>query len=375
MPLVRSLPYGRAAALAGCLTLASLYACSDRQPTSTAPDAGTEARASGVWASTVWSIGPSGLTYSGGVTGRAWPTDGGKRLTLAREGVRALSPSAADLEARRTALQRTLLRVPRLPKAAPAGARRPILRMAFRGARTFTTRTADGKELQTQLIGGSRGGSPTAGVLVSVDGRPHELIEYGYAHDGGQRRLLSMRSTLFGADGRPEKVIATDFRGVADATAPQVSALDRVLHGAGSLAGGLASLVGPTPLCAQAGCVEEQLAWGQAHDALWYAEQALQQAYAACEATASEVPRPYPDPCGDPVYNAQVAYNQASWNLFAAQVNLDQCYATPPPPPGGGGGGGGGGGQNCYWVDWYVSFDDGASWQWFESDYYCQNQT
>lgn len=372
MASARSIPYRRAAALAGCLTLASLHACSDRQPTSAAPDAEAASQASGAWSSTVWSVGPAGLTYSGGITGRASTTDGGRRLGVERESVRALSLSASDLEARRAALQGSLPRVPTPSKGAPARAGTPTLRMELRGAPTFTTRTSDGKELKTQLLGGPRGGGRPAGVLVSVGGRTRALIQYSHARDG---RLLSARSTLFGADGRPERVIESDFRGMTGSKARRVSAMDRMLGGAGRLAAGLGSLVGPTPLCAQNNCDAEQLAWSQAYDAFNQADWDLQEAYRKCSATSGQYPPPDPDPCGQPLLDAQAAYDQANWNLIVARHNLDQCHFAPPPPPPGGGGGGGGGeddGMTCYRIDWYVSWDDGKTWEYLDSEYYCE---
>jgi hypothetical protein len=376
MRSARSLPYARGAALAGCLTLASLYACSDRQPTATTRAAATEIQASGAWTSTVWSVGPAGLTYSAGVTGFASAAGGGKRLEAARGSVHALSPSAAELKAGRDEIQGSLLRVPTLPDAAPARAGTPTLRMALGGARTFDSRTPDGKVVRTQLLDDSRRGARrSTEVLISVGGQPNALIQYRYARDGARWRLLAAQSTLFGADGRPNRVVASDFRGMTVAKVQQVGALGRVLGGAGRLAGSLASLVGPAPLCAQSNCDAEQLAWAQAHDAVPQADWALRQAYQKCNdswAVANPYPRPYPDPCDQPLLDAQAAYDMAVYNLSVAQINLDQCYAAPPS--GGGGGGGGGGGQTCYLIVWEISYDGGNTWEYLDSEYYCQNQ-
>jgi hypothetical protein len=377
MPLSRSHPHRRAAALAGCLTLASLFACSDRQPTAPAP--GAAVQASGTWTSTLWSIGPAGLTYAGGVTGRATAADGGKGLALSRESVRPLPPSALDLRAQRTALQGSLLRTPELPRNARAGT--PAVRMDLRGARTATRRTPDGKLVQTQVLGSTRGGG-TSRVLVSVDGRPSSLTRYDHGADG---RLVSSRSTVFGAGGWPRTLVATDFRGMADTKERQVSALDRMLGGTARLAGGVASLVGPAPLCAQGTCDAEAHAWMQAVEAENQAYWAMQDAQAACEASAHLVPRPDPDPCGDPLQNAINAYNQAGWAKFAAWVAWDTCQMPPPGPCDRGCPGDGGGdpppdddddrdkdNEDCYWVDWYISWDDGATWEYWGSEYYCE---
>jgi trimeric autotransporter adhesin len=258
-------------------------------------------------------------------------------------------------------------------------------------ARTFRSRTADGKHIGLAVIADTgRDGRPPMATLVFVENRLAAMTEHQYAKAGGNWRHVRSRTTFFDNDGHvglvsenrdnPGESTAMGIRGSADKSTRTLAM--RALSG-------LLQLVGPDALNAatvtrradDAGCWAEAAAaalaaaavvgQGLVVTAAAAAVAAADAAYAAAIVTCPE------DPIGCLVVvaAAQAAQAAAAAGLAAAQAQLAIAIAasaaadavlwaclnkpaTSTTTDGSSGGSGGGGDLYCDVTTWYDASGD-----------------
>jgi hypothetical protein len=167
--------------------------------------------------------------------------------------------------------------------------------------------------------------------------------------------------------GRPAISLEHDFRGLTPVQ--RVASVESEDNGG---VGGafrraisrVSSIVSPKPLEAapvfQEDCTAETTAFLAAQAAVIFTYANLAAKIAACAFTGGIV-------C-PAVVTATAA---AAAAMLAANALLDDCYSPGNPALPNQGSGVGDYTGGCYWIDWYISYDNGATWEYLDTEYYC----
>lgn len=373
--------HGGFAPIFAVLFLVVVYACSD---TAVAPHASSESEffANGVVSSTHQVVENGKLVYVGSVSGsvavkktsRGFEATGGGGIPQG-----SMSPKGSKLPTE------VPFGFPTLKATAGVSANHtsgppPVWRARLNTKmKKFTT--ADGKTVSVQIVNDARGGGRPPVWMMLYDGsRPTQSIEFKYAKDGKKWRVAEARSTIFGADGRPSKVITSDFRAVQQ----------------GSL--NVGSRLNITPLMREIGSEFGRLFQPDVLYAATVAEELDEEGLPACLGLKIEVAgltlAVAAEAAGLLIIGgtcvttlitcpawlaAVVAYEATVLILAATIIQLYECqHPTPPPPPppvtrGSGGPSGGESSElTCTTVYWEISYDGGLTWQPFYEEEFCE---
>lgn len=359
-----------AGALAVAVGASTTVACSDR---TTAPMT-TPARGvvtSGEITSSLWTNRNGVLTYAGSVRANGdIVSDSGQSSTSVNGVPRSFTMSPHLLDSIETDITTSnLVRRANGGEMRRSGLPGARLRPQLPGSRSFTN-VKDGKTFEVQVVGDPERGRPPRALLVSVNGRAVSLHQYTFDKLDGQWTPSHSRTTLFDSLGQVAAVAVNDFRatrthrvGSAEDRAGQLGAL------ASAVGSKVANLFTPQALFAaeedEANCFREKMAVTVAEIGWSLALAGVIAAAGACATTIITCPG---------LIQAHIALGLADIALGIAFANLYVCQnppPPPPPPPPANGGGGDGGGQNCRWVVWEISYNDGATWEFLDEQYVC----
>jgi hypothetical protein len=358
----------------GTLFLAVSYACSERAVAPTATDDANEFAVSGILSSSLWRVNGSELTYAGSVSTRG-------RITQDKNGVRQeLEPAVVANALPSPSTQRFGLSPLRAPSASkislPEGAQ--VSWRSRLNSPRVNLATKDGKRVSLQYVADPRGGGrpPVATMLYDGD-RPVSLIEGLYQKDGTRWKPTRARITIFGKDGRPSVVTENDFGALQTASVAMPGTAAVLADGFRRVGGSLSKLIQPDALYAAstAGddderCWKERLAVAGAAAAQLAADVTLGIASAACAASGGLL-------C-PAVVAAALGVTATAVNYLIKVAEYDDCMSRSQPIIssrwGGSGGGGGGGtddGGQCNTIIWEISYDGGATWQYYDTQSTC----
>lgn len=234
------------------LTLWIAYGCSDNV---VAPNAQSDVRASGVWVSSLWKPGATGLQYVGSATGTAEVILGARTSTAHQSDVREIPLGPIGVESLRLSLKRSPLASSgaQLSPHQSANAQTPkgSVTQAFK-TRSLRLKGSGGDNLRLEFVDHPLGGGrPPLAVMILKNDRPVLLNEYTYERDGKGWRAVGSRSSVFDTNGKVSLIADKDLSRVSygHATAT-VGSARWFKDGIGGGAARLSQLVQPDALFA-----------------------------------------------------------------------------------------------------------------------------
>jgi hypothetical protein len=347
------------------LTLGITFACSDNV---VAPNAKSEVRASGVWASSVWKPGATDLQYVASATGVVDVVLGAHTFSAHQNDTRAVALGPIEVESLRRSLQSSLLASsdPGLGSTHSVNARGPAVSItqAFK-TRSLRLKGTGGDNLRLEFIDHPLGGGrPPLAVMIYRNERPVMLNEYTYVRDGKGWRAIRSRSSILDANGKVSLISEQDLsrirQGGATATVGSARWFRQGIGSGGAL---LARLVQPDALYADVipiddGCTNELLALVEATANEAALAIALGLAIGSCATPLSEL-------CLLLIAGAQAALAAADIALGRAIADYYACKHPTADPTGNNGispGSGGTEGPGCTLYIVRKSLDGGQTW-------------
>ncbi len=325
--------------------------------------------AAGTWRSTVWTPTDSGLSLLGTQIGSLRQLD---RNLVANNG------RAVELDAKEVADLKTSIEAQSAIEWIMGGASlannsdplpgraRPIRKLSIRGGRTLELGMAQGHRVSVQMSAEpTLDKRPPSSALFLIDGRVVSMRRYRYRRQASRWSVGEVTTSAFDSTGRIVSVMRTEIN---DAVSSTAGALRHLKDGLLLVGRGLGTLVLPDVLRAatvtddDAGpCTNKQLVFASTVLAEGVAAGALAAAVAACVTTIFSCPL---------YWVAQAAWVGADLAFVAAWNELQECL-HPPPKVIATGGGGGESGYSCWTIDWWISYDDGVTWGWLDSEEQC----
>jgi len=365
------------AAMLGALTAVPLVvlACSDGTSLVTSPDIDHAAIATGSYRTTIWRPSDSGLTYVDAAAGRYRSSSGTKPVVDAGASIHL---DAGTIERMKESLE-TELAISRLMDGQNnardrTGAGSGLMRPTLKGGSVVGLGMIDGKAVSLQASPDAKSKKrPPKSIIVMLNGRATLIKDFQYRKERGKWTIARVTTTVLNSVGRPELISATEF-GKENPDTSDNGVLDHLRGGLDAVGNGFLQLIQPDALHAstvvslandEEACLREKivLAGAVAGEVAAYAAYLL--AVGSCV--------PSPATCILAVAAAHLAWLAADVALALAIVDLYNCLNPPPPPPPPSPPGGGGGAEpTCYTIDWYVSYDDGATWHYDSSEEVCE---
>jgi hypothetical protein len=323
----------------------------------------------GVTTATMWQSTESGFSIRGSISAAivSEHVPKGIRTRLIGANGSSLTPSEVNLA---TSDLRQMSLLPRgdsmkspvaLGQAAAVG--RGLLRPEFRG-KSFSTRK-NGQQLRVQLIQRSdQDKGPPLGLALFVDGRIRSIHQLIYSKAGGQP--VEILSTSFDSTGRSTSIVRQDMRGLTwTSGTAAVRPNDRLLLGLQGLGAKLGRALLPDLLAAAEHADDDP-----SGPCFWQWVGVITQAVeVGVLQTAAEAIT-----AGCPVTGILCPAAVAAWAAVAVAVAqlvekiaaLDACRQANQGQQGGGGGN-----NDCYWITWWISYDGGWTWYYYDSTEVC----
>lgn len=325
--------------------------------------------AAGTWRNTVWTLTDSGLTLLAAQTGDLRRLD--KNL-LSGEGreVQLDVTNVAEMKANimaEIAIGKIMNDVSFPSNVAPVfGSVIPKRKPIIRGGKTIDLGMSGGHRVSMQLSVEPRANKkPPSSALTLVDGRVISMKRFKYRRQAKSWSVAEVTTTSLDSTGRVAAVTRTELN---DNVRSAARASDYVKGGLMALGSGLANLVLPDALHAATVSDEEEACTAEkmflASAIAWEVAAAigLWTAAAACVGTL----------IGCVAFlGAQANWVAADLAVAASLIALQNCLYPPPPKIISTGGGGEGGNYSCWDINWYISYDDGITWSWLETEQRC----
>ncbi|WP_439643392.1 hypothetical protein [Gemmatimonas sp.] len=356
------------------------------------------------------TIAPEGVDHSPtqNLQVTVWKVHGGELQYVSQDGIaptdlsvpRPPLPSAASLK-RKHELEDALIgaaiadamapgRVAPQSPGAALSLSRPV-RPKLKGARSLPLGVVKGKRVSLQIAQQDNRSGRRTTMITEIDGRATEIGTLVFG--SGLRKNQLVSSTGYVLDAKGRVVLVTD----ATATPTQVGTLSvpqrmRALLGLATVAiqqAILPRVAHAAPATVDESCFEESEEQAVAEGgSCWAAAGKLALAALAQTAASTQylialeacIALPLTCVSVPPAFQmlvvaaGAVMYEGAALaDCLAARCKKKPDYTTTAPPGGGGGGSGGGGTgpSNCREIVWEISYDDGQTWEYLDSDTIC----
>lgn len=355
--------------VAGCAVGA---ACTDPAAESPVVPEAAVSELRGTLVSSLWQFDGKAFEYRGAVSNEAIVPPFGSQAAASHGPGTSVVLSNARIAAIRSGLESRSPFMDRRQAAfvAPnttSQGRPPILKPAIGATRSISERLPDGRAMRIELRDDERGeGRPARAIAIFVEDRIVSTSDFRYVREGRRWKPLEAVVTYYDSTGRQDAVITTDLSALEPGAGLEqsASASDKLRAGARQIACKLAAIALPSPLSASTmvdACESQRNYVTYASIGVVLAYGAYVAAQASCVASGGIF-------CPT-VIAALSALGLAEAILAQASADLAACLAANSlpsnPPPGAGGGGG------CYQIDWYVSYDGGATWTYLYSTIQC----